>query len=120
MCPVPIRSISLASIFGPRKPTATPSPSVVANIATLEADADANPQDIHKQTALYEALLATKVKPAYDTIIARWERTCTFVSLHNECDDSRMLIKQTGSIKSSHKVRGRVPTLSDGLDEEWL
>lgn len=74
------RSFSLASLFSPRKPVSTPPPSVVANVAALEADADANPQDVQKQLTLFDALMATKVKPAYDVIIARWERTCEFVS----------------------------------------
>ncbi|OBZ75445.1 ATP-dependent zinc metalloprotease FTSH 5, mitochondrial [Grifola frondosa] len=74
------RSLSLGSIFSPRKPfaTATPPPAVVANIATLEADANVHPNDAQKQLALFEALVNTKVKPGYDVVIARWERMCEF------------------------------------------
>ncbi|KAI0928719.1 ATP-dependent zinc metalloprotease FTSH 5, mitochondrial, variant 2 [Taiwanofungus camphoratus] len=71
------RSLSLASIFT-RKPTPTPPPVVVANVAAFEADANANPHDVQKQVALFEALIGTKVKPGYDVVIARWERMCEF------------------------------------------
>ncbi|KAI0082664.1 ATP-dependent metallopeptidase Hfl [Panus rudis PR-1116 ss-1] len=74
----PSRLISLSSIFGPRKVVPTPSPAVVASIATLEADANAHPQDVQKQIALFEALLNTRVKAGYDVVIARWERMCEF------------------------------------------
>lgn len=86
--PILSRSFSLASLFSPRKPVSTPSPSVVANIATIEADADVNPRDVRKQLALFDALMATKVKPAYDVVIARWERMCEFVS-GNQCTSYR-------------------------------
>lgn len=75
------RSLSLASIFT-RKPTPTPPPVVVANVAAFEADANANPHDVQKQVALFEALIGTKVKPGYDVVIARWERMCEFVCTH--------------------------------------
>ena len=77
--PVPTRTLSLSSIFAPRKPTPVPPPQVVANIAAIEAAADANPHDVEKQVALFEALLSTKVKAGYDVIISRWERMCEFV-----------------------------------------
>ena len=74
------RSFTLSSLFSPRtKPTPTPSPSIVADISLLEAAANINQNDIDKQIALYEALLATKVKAGYDTIISRWERLSEFV-----------------------------------------
>ena len=74
------RSLTLSSLFGPRtKPTSTPSPSTVADISLLEAAANINHNDVDKQIALYEALLATKVKAGYDTIISRWERLSEFV-----------------------------------------
>ena len=79
--PTPVRTLSLASIFAPRKPASVPPPQVVANIAAIEAAADANPHDVEKQTALFEALLATKVKAGYDVLISRWERMCEFVSI---------------------------------------
>lgn len=74
------RSFTLLSLFSPRtKPTSTPSPSTVADISLLEAAANINHKDVDKQIALYEALLATKVKAGYDTIISRWERLSEFV-----------------------------------------
>ena len=74
------RSFTLSSLFSPRtKPTPTPSPSTVADISLLEAAANINHNDVDKQLALYEALLATKVKAGYDTIISRWERLSEFV-----------------------------------------
>lgn len=76
------RAFSLLSIFAPRKPSPVPPPQVVANIATVEAAADANPSDVEKQVALFEALLATNVKPGYDVLISRWERMCEFVRKH--------------------------------------
>ena len=56
---------------------------VVAKVAQMEAEANANPQDAQKQIALFEALVATGVKPGYDVVIARWERMCEFVSCLN-------------------------------------
>ena len=76
----PSRAFSLSSIFAPRKPAPVPPPQVVANIASIEAAADADPHDVEKQTALFEALLATNVKPGYDVLVSRWERMCEFVS----------------------------------------
>ncbi|KIP08133.1 hypothetical protein PHLGIDRAFT_69783 [Phlebiopsis gigantea 11061_1 CR5-6] len=76
------RAFSLLSIFAPRKPSPVPPPQVVANIATVEAAADANPSDVEKQVALFEALLATNVKPGYDVLISRWERMCEFDPLN--------------------------------------
>ena len=76
--PQHVRHISLGSIFS-RKPTPTPPPVVVAKVAQMEAEANANPQDVQKQIALFEALVATGVKPGYDVVIARWERMCEFV-----------------------------------------
>lgn len=72
------RLLSLASLF--RRPVAFPEPAVAAKIAKLEAEADAHPNDVEKQLALFEALVATKAKPALDTVVARWERLCEFVS----------------------------------------
>jgi len=74
------RSFTLSSLFGPRtKPTPTPSSATVADISLLEAAANINHNDVDKQLSLYEALLATKVKAGYDTIISRWERLSEFV-----------------------------------------
>lgn len=83
------RHLSLASVFGPRKPTPTPAPAIVARIATLEADANAHPESLYKQLALFDALVASGVKPAYDVVIARWERTCEFVRHPSTCSGWR-------------------------------
>lgn len=77
----PSRALSLFSIF-PTKASSVPPPRVVANIASIEAAADAHPNDVEKQVALFEALLATNVKPGYDVLISRWERMCEFVRKH--------------------------------------
>ncbi|KAI0831270.1 ATP-dependent metallopeptidase Hfl [Trametes gibbosa] len=74
------RLLSLASLF--RKPGPLPSPAVVANISKLEAEADAQPNDIEKQIVLFEALVGTKAKPGLDTVVARWERLCEFNPSH--------------------------------------
>ncbi|KZT68122.1 ATP-dependent metallopeptidase Hfl [Daedalea quercina L-15889] len=75
--PQHVRHISLGSIFS-RKPAPTPPPVVVARVAQMEAEANANPHDVQKQLSLFEALVATGVKPGYDVVIARWERMCEF------------------------------------------
>ncbi|KAI0670417.1 ATP-dependent metallopeptidase Hfl [Trametes maxima] len=74
------RSLSLASLL--RRPSPLPSPAVVANISKLEAEADAHPNDVEKQVALFEALVGTKAKPGLDTVVARWERLCEFHPSH--------------------------------------
>ncbi|KAI9064398.1 ATP-dependent metallopeptidase Hfl [Trametes sanguinea] len=74
------RLLSLASLF--RRPSALPPPEVVAKISKLEAEADTYPNDVEKQVALFEALVATKVKPGLDTVVARWERLCEFNPSH--------------------------------------
>ncbi|OSD01552.1 ATP-dependent metallopeptidase Hfl [Trametes coccinea BRFM310] len=74
------RLLSLASLF--RRPSTLPPPEVVAKISKLEAEADAHPNDVEKQVALFEALVATKVKPGLDTVVARWERLCEFNPSH--------------------------------------
>ncbi|CCM02099.1 uncharacterized protein FIBRA_04176 [Fibroporia radiculosa] len=73
------RLFSLASVFS-RRPTPTPPPTVVARVAAIEAEANANPYGVEKQVALFEALVGTDVKPGYDVVIARWERMCEFDS----------------------------------------
>lgn len=77
--PTSSRHFSLASLLTRSKPVQTPSPAVVANIALIEADANASPHDTQKQIALFEALVQTKNKAGYDLVIARWERMCEFV-----------------------------------------
>ncbi|KAJ3732998.1 ATP-dependent peptidase [Lentinula guzmanii] len=71
-----VRNLSLGSIFS-RKPT-IPSPTVVANITRLEAEANVYPHDVSKQMALFEALLDTKLKASHELIINRWEKMCEF------------------------------------------
>lgn len=46
----------------------------------MEAAADMNHHDVDKQVTLFEALIATKVKAGYDSVISRWERFCEFDS----------------------------------------
>ena len=74
------RAISIASLFSPRQPVPAPPPQVVANIASIEVDADANPHNVEKQLALFRALVDANVKAGYDVLISRWERMCEFVS----------------------------------------
>lgn len=76
----PSRAFTLGSIFAPRKPSVVPAPQVVGNISSKEAEADANPNDVGKQIALFEALLNSRVPAAYEVVISRWERMCEFVS----------------------------------------
>ncbi|KAJ3845047.1 ATP-dependent peptidase [Lentinula raphanica] len=71
-----VRNFTLGSIFS-RKPT-LPSPTVVANITRLEAEANVYPHDVPKQMALFEALLDTKLKASYELIMNRWEKMCEF------------------------------------------
>ncbi|KIK47041.1 hypothetical protein CY34DRAFT_21639 [Suillus luteus UH-Slu-Lm8-n1] len=68
------------SLFPWSKPSSTPAPAVVANVARLEAEANANPDDVAKQLALYQALVGTQVKAGYEVVITRWERMCEFNS----------------------------------------
>ncbi|OAX44649.1 ATP-dependent metallopeptidase Hfl [Rhizopogon vinicolor AM-OR11-026] len=41
-----------------------------------EAEANANPDDVSKQLALYQSLIETQVKAGYEVVITRWERMC--------------------------------------------
>ncbi|EIW85192.1 ATP-dependent metallopeptidase Hfl [Coniophora puteana RWD-64-598 SS2] len=47
-------------------------------MSKMEADANANPNDIDKQLALFQALVDTNVKAGRDIVISRWERMCQF------------------------------------------
>ena len=78
-CSSTTRLLSLGSIFSRPKPTAAPTPLVVAHITRLEAEANVHPHDVSKQLSLFEALFNTKLKSSYDLIITRWERMCEFV-----------------------------------------
>ena len=73
------RGLSLGTLFTRAKPTPTPSPAIVANIARIEAEANNAPHDVNKQLALFQALVDTKAKPGYDLLVTRWERMCEFV-----------------------------------------
>jgi ATP-dependent metalloprotease len=75
---VPSRTISLGSIFS-SKPSPTPSPHAVAHVVRIEADANAHPNDVEKQLALFQALSETNIQPGYELIINRWERMSEFV-----------------------------------------
>ena len=77
--PTSSRHLSLANLLTRQKPVQTPSPAVVANIALIEADANASPHNPQKQIALFEALVQTKNKAGYDLVVTRWERMCEFV-----------------------------------------
>ncbi|KAL0946900.1 hypothetical protein HGRIS_013063 [Hohenbuehelia grisea] len=72
------RFLSLGSIFSRPKPAPHPSPLTVAQITRLEAEANANPENVDKQLALFQALLQTGVKAGYEVVISRWERMCEF------------------------------------------
>lgn len=64
----------------------TPSLDTAAEIAALEARANAHPSDLSHQLALLKALNATRTKHGYDTVIDRWEHAAEHVcpppSLH--------------------------------------
>lgn len=64
------------SLFPWSKPTATPSPDTVAEIARLEAEANTDPNNAHAHEELFRSLAATKTKAGYDLIMSRWERMC--------------------------------------------
>ena len=68
------------TLFPWSKPTATPSPDTVAEIARLEAEANTDPNNAHAHEELFRALAATKTKAGYDLIMSRWERMCELVS----------------------------------------
>lgn len=70
----------MGTLFTRAKPTPTPSPAIVANIARIEAEANNAPHDVNKQLALFQALVDTKAKPGYELLVTRWERMCEFVS----------------------------------------
>ncbi|KAF9264692.1 ATP-dependent peptidase [Marasmius fiardii PR-910] len=72
-----IRQLSLGSIFS-RSTSPSPSPTVVAHITRLEAEANVYPHDVSKQLSLFEALRDTDMKSSYEVIISRWERMCEF------------------------------------------
>lgn len=80
---VPLRPLSTRTCFLPRpvhRRTASffpwsnpPSLDTAARIAALEARANAHPDDLSNQLAFLNALIATRTKEGYDTVIDRWE-----------------------------------------------
>ncbi|KAF8746143.1 hypothetical protein AX14_000189 [Amanita brunnescens Koide BX004] len=72
------RAFSLASLFTRPTPKSIPSPHIVALITRLEADANVNPHDVHKQLALFRALVDTRMPSSYELVVARWDRMCEF------------------------------------------
>ncbi|KAF8844968.1 ATP-dependent metallopeptidase Hfl [Paxillus ammoniavirescens] len=50
----------------------------VAEIARLEAEVNADPNDLSKHIALFKAMVGTKTKAGYDLVMSRWERMCEF------------------------------------------
>ncbi|KAH0830563.1 ATP-dependent metallopeptidase Hfl [Lanmaoa asiatica] len=52
-----------------------PSLDTAAEIAALEAHANADPNDLSKHLAFFKALVATHTKEGYHTVIDRWEHT---------------------------------------------
>ncbi|KAL4074440.1 peptidase family M41-domain-containing protein [Scleroderma yunnanense] len=64
------------SLFPWSKPTPTPTPDTVAQIARLEAEANTDPNNVQVHEELFRALAATKTKAGYDLIMSRWERLC--------------------------------------------
>ncbi|KIJ17405.1 hypothetical protein PAXINDRAFT_168077 [Paxillus involutus ATCC 200175] len=67
-----------ASFFPWSKATSTPSPDTVVEIARLEAEVNADPNDLSKHIALFKAMVGTKTKAGYDLVMSRWERMCEF------------------------------------------
>ncbi|KAF8136352.1 hypothetical protein EV363DRAFT_1446775 [Boletus edulis] len=66
-----------ASFFPWSSTVSPPPPSLdtAAEIAALEARANAHPDDVQKQLAFFNALIVTRTKEGYDTVIDRWEHT---------------------------------------------
>lgn len=68
-----------ASFFPWSRPS-NPSLDTAAQIAALEAHANADPNSLPKNLAFFKALAATRSKEGYDTLIDRWEHTAERVS----------------------------------------
>ncbi|KAG6376144.1 ATP-dependent peptidase [Boletus reticuloceps] len=66
-----------ASFFPWSSTISPPPPSLdtAAEIAALEARANAHPDDVQKQLAFFNALIVTRTKEGYDIVIDRWEHT---------------------------------------------
>lgn len=50
----------------------------MVEIARLEAEVNADPNDLSKHIALFKAMVGTKTKAGYDLVMSRWERMCEF------------------------------------------
>jgi hypothetical protein len=74
-------SLSLRVPRPPRLPALRRvSLDAAARIAALEARANADPRDVATQLPLLSALVATRTRQGYDTVIDRWEHTAEHVS----------------------------------------
>lgn len=62
-------------------PRSAPSLDTAAQIAALEAQANAEPNDVSKHLAFFRALIATRTNEGYHTLIDRWEHTYERVCL---------------------------------------
>ncbi|KAH7889699.1 ATP-dependent metallopeptidase Hfl [Phlebopus sp. FC_14] len=76
--PHPASCIRRSLFFSWTKSPSTPSPDTVAEIARLEAEVNANPNNVSAHLELFHAMAETKTKAGYDLIMSRWERMCEF------------------------------------------
>ena len=77
----PPSSLPRTLSFFPWSRPSNPSLDTAAEIAALEAHVNADPDDLSKNIAFFKALVATRSKQGYDTLIDRWEHTSERVSL---------------------------------------
>lgn len=66
--------------FSPWSRLSRPSLDTAAEIAALEARANAHPDDLQNHLAFFKALIETRSKEGYDTLIDRWDHTAERVS----------------------------------------
>ncbi|KAG1891005.1 P-loop containing nucleoside triphosphate hydrolase protein [Suillus subluteus] len=101
------------SLFPWSKASSTPAPAVVAKVARLEAEANANPDDVAKQLALYQVLVDTQVKAGYEVVITRWERMCEFNSTSPLLQsDAAFQLYLTSLLKTGQEVSVNLATAS--------
>ena len=74
--PWPPPTLPRSASFFPWSAQSNPSLDAAAEIATLEAHVNADPDNVQKQLAFFKALVATRSKQGYDTLIDRWEHAC--------------------------------------------
>jgi ATP-dependent metalloprotease len=108
------RFLSLGSIFNRPTVQPTPSPSTIAGIARLEAEANASPHDVDKQLALFAALAATKHKAGYESVITRWERMSEFVRAFVPLHSMSLTLLRTGFVIPAPPLRRWIPALPLG------